>query len=180
MRTIKRIVVAFLIAVAALGFYFFASESPFSKYTGIYECSGVLTKAPNTSGPFKLFIKITQERWWAFWHPVDGVLRWESTDGIPTIADSDFSAVRLFKTGPNSLYPAPLFPGLFWGNAKREDLFAIKRVDTFLRLYRWPKVGETVDLTKSDQGQFFTISNSLILNISDEENFRGRCTPKNN
>ena len=179
MQTIKRIVVAFLIVVAALVLYFFASESPFSKYSAIYECSGVLTKAPNISGPYSLFIKITQERWWVFWHPVDGVLRWESADGIPTIPD-DAGAVRGFWTGPNSLYPAPLFPGLFWGNAKREDLFAIKRVDTFLDLYRWPKLGEILDLTKSGQGQFSTVSNSLTLNISDHQHFRGTCTLKNN
>lgn len=29
-------------------------------------------------------------------------------------------------------------------------------------------------------GQFSTISNSLWLNISDEEVFSGTCTPKNN
>jgi len=109
------------------------------------------------------------------------VLRWESTDGtVPTILDSDFSAERLFKTGPDSFYSAPLFPGLFWGNAKREDLFAIKRVDTFLDLYRWPKLGEILDLTKSGQGQFSTVSNSLTLNISDHQHFRGTCTLKNN
>jgi len=182
MRTIKRIVVAFLSVVVALVLYFFASWDPsFSMYSAIYECSGVLTKAPNTSGPFKLFIKIAQERWWVFLHPLHGVLRWESTDGTaPTILDSDFNAERLFKTGPDSFYSAPLFPGLFWGNAKREDLFAIKRVDTFLDLYRWPKLGEILDLTKSGQGQFSTVSNSLTLNISDHQHFRGTCTLKNN
>ena len=144
-----------VVVVAAPVLYLFASLSPIlSMYSATYECSGVLTKAPNRSGPYKLFIKIAQERWWVFLHPTHGVLRWESTGGaVPTIPDSDFSAVRFFQTGPNSVAVAPLFPGLFWGNATREDLFAIKRVDTFLDLYRWPKLGEAVDLTKSGQGQ---------------------------
>ena len=86
MRTIKRIVVAFLSVVAALVLYFFASWDPsFSMYSAIYECSEVLTKAPNTSGPFKLFIKIAQERWWVFLHPTAwcaalGKHRWDRSD----------------------------------------------------------------------------------------------------
>ena len=170
-----------VVVVAAPVLYLFASWSPLSLYSTTYECSGVLTKASNKSGPYKLFIKVAQERWWVFLHPTHGVLRWESTGGaVPTIPDSDFSAVRFFQTGPNSPAVAPLFPGLFWGNATREDLFAIKRVDTFLDLYRWPKLGEAVDLTKSGQGQFSTIGNSLILNISDVDTFRGTCTLKDN
>jgi hypothetical protein len=149
-------------------------------YSTTYECSGVMTKAPNKSAPMTLFIKITQNGPWALWDPVNGLLRWESTTGShPTIPDDPYPN-RLFQTGPNSFALAPLFPGLFTDNAREDLLFGIKRVDTLLYLYRWPKAGEIVDLTKPGQGQFATISNSLILNISDEESFRATCTPRNN
>ena len=62
----------------------------------------------------------------------------------------------------------------------RTDLFAIKRISSHLNLYRWPKAGEIGDFTGSGQGQFSTSSNSLFLNISDDEQFRGGCKPKNN
>jgi hypothetical protein len=63
----------------------------------------------------------------------------------------------------------------------REDIFMIKRnLQNYLDLYRYPSGGEIVDLRKPAQGQFSLISNSLVLNISDQESFRGLCTPKNN
>jgi hypothetical protein len=176
MRIIKRGVLALLIVVAA---FFFVVN--YSEYTTIYECSGVITKAPDKSDPITLFVKIAQDRSWVFWGNLNGVLRLEFTTGsIPTISDviDPINADRLFKTGPNSLSPGRPFPGLFWAN-EREDLFVIKRVDTFLNLYSWPKKGEVVDLTKSGQGQFSTVSNSLTLNIG-EATFRGTCTSKNN
>jgi hypothetical protein len=61
----------------------------------------------------------------------------------------------------------------------RTDLFAMTRNGSYLILYPWPKDGETVE-TASQRGQFSTISNSLVLNISDDEQFQGSCEPKNN
>jgi hypothetical protein len=34
----------------------------------------------------------------------------------------------------------------------RKDIFAIKRVGSYLNLYSWPQGGETMDLTKPGQG----------------------------
>src|SRR5215469_10691512 len=83
---------------------------------------------------------------------LDGLLRLEIQSGrIPTVPDDPLAA-RLFKTGPNSVRPAPFFPGLRFGPRdspnEREDLFGITRVESYLVLYRWPKAGETVDLTE--------------------------------
>jgi hypothetical protein len=150
------LVVAFLI-VAALLFV----VANYSSDTAIYECSGVVTTAE--SAPITLFARITQYRWWAFWAPLDGLLRLElqsTTGNIPTIPDDPLAA-RWFKTGPNSSKPAP-FPGLIFGPSsspnERENLFGIERVESYLVLYRWPNAGETVDLTEAGQGQFSTIS----------------------
>jgi hypothetical protein len=174
MRTILRGVVGILIVVAAL----FLIVN-YSEYSTTYECSGTMTKAQNTSGPTTIFVKLTQYRW-AIWNPFNGLLRWENAAGsIPAIPNDDPYADRGFKIDCDGYKPAPLFPGLFWANG-REDLFGIKRVDTFLMLYRWPKAGETVDLTKSGQGEFSTISNFLTFNLSNEATFIGTCTSKNN
>ena len=93
-------------------------------------------------------------------------------------------AVRWFKTGPNSWGSAPFFPGLRFGPRtspnEREDLFGFERVEYYLVLYRWPKAGETVDLTEAGQGQFSIVSNSLKFKLSDEAIFDGSCKPKNN
>jgi len=176
MRKVFRFLVGgFLIAAALLVAYHYSSD------TAIYECYGMLTKAKasNTSVPVTLFIKITQNRFWVFWNPLDGVLRMEDATGsIPTVPGDDPMAPRWVQTGPGKR-TALFFPGLVTANA-REDLFAVKRVDTFLYLYRWPKAGETVDLTKSTQGGFSTIGNFLTLNMSDEAIFKGICKPKNN
>ena len=61
-----------------------------------------------------------------------------------------------------------------------EDLFGIERVESYLVLYRWPKAGETADLTEAGQGQFSTISNALKFKLSNEVTFNGNCKPKNN
>ena len=142
-----------------------------------------MTKTPDKSGPITLFIKITQNRWWRLGEPLDGWLRLEiqSTTGprIPTTPDEP-SEVSLFNTSPDSIMVAR-FPGLVFGPkpyAVREDLFAIRRVDTFLNLYRWPKAGESTDLTGPSHGQFSTISNSLRFKLSDEVAFNGACMPK--
>jgi hypothetical protein len=140
----RRTVVAFLIVVAALALYFFASEPPFSTYSTTYECSGVMT---NTSDPVTLFIKIRQEGWW--------VLRPHHWEGL---------ALEI----PSTTAPT------------RTDIFKMKGDNWFLNFYRYPVGGETADLTKLRVGQFSTISNFLTLKISDDEIFRGRCTPKNN
>jgi hypothetical protein len=177
-KVLPFLVVAFLIVAALIGSLIYSSD------TAIYECTGVMTNPNNSSGTITLFAEITQYRWWAFWNPLDGLLRLEIQSGrIPTVAD-DPLAVRWFKTGPNSARPAPPFPGLRFGPGdspkEREDLFGIERVESYLVLYRWPKAGETVDLTEAGQGQFSTISNSLKFELSNGATFNGNCKPKNN
>ena len=174
-KVLPFLVVGFLIVAALIGSLIYTSD------TAIYECSGVMTKDSDKS-PITLFAQITQYRWWAFWNPLDGLLRLEIQSAhIPTVLD-DPLAVRWFKTGPNSLVPAPFFPGLRFGPRtspnEREDLFDIGRVESYLVLYRWPKAGETVDLTEAGQGQFSTISNSLKFELSSGATFNGSCKPK--
>jgi hypothetical protein len=174
-RLLPLLVVGFLIIAALIG------SLNYSLDTAIYECSGVMTAPNNSSGPITLFAEITHYRWWAFWNPLDGLLRLEIQSGhIPTVSD-DPLAVRWFKTGPDSV-KAPRFPGLVFGPQsspkEREDLFGIRRVESYLILYRWPNAGETVDLTEAGQGQFSTISNSLKFKLSDEATFNGNCKPK--
>jgi hypothetical protein len=146
----KRIVVACLIVIAALVLFFLAQFPPLSYMANMtsYECSGAMTKAPNTSSPVTLFIKIRLEGWW--------VVR-------PHVWDA--MALEI----PGTTAPT------------RTDLFMIKPDGWFMNLYRWPEgQGQVIDWTKMKaQGQFSTISNFLTLNISDEETFRGTCTPKN-
>ena len=175
-KVLPFLVVGFLIVAALVGSLNYNSD------TAIYECSGVMT-VPNNSGPITLFAEITHYRWWAFWNPLDGLLRLEIQSArIPTTPDDPLAA-RWFKTGPNSVRPAPFFPGLRFGPPsspnEREDLFGITRVESYLVLYRWPKAGETVDLTEVGQGQFSTISNSLKFKLSNEAIFTGNCRPKN-
>jgi len=175
MRKFLGVLVGSFLIVAAL-----VVAVAYSSETAIYECSGFLTKS-NTSSPFTLFIRVTQDRWWVFWDPVDGRLRWEYADGtIPIVPGDDVNAPRFFQTRSGSRATAPPFGGLLHSPNGREDFFVIKRADTFLNLYRWPKAGETVDLTKSNQGGFSTISNSLTFYITDEASFKGSCKPKNN
>ena len=172
-KVLPFLVVGFLIVIALIGSLIYSSD------TAIYECSGVMTVPNNSSGPATLFAEITQYRWWAFWNPLDGLLRLEIQSGrIPTVPDDPLAA-RWFKTGPNSVKPAP-FPGLRFGSPpnEREDLFGIDRVESYLVLYRWPKAGETVDLTEAGQGQFSTISNSLKFELSSGATFNGNCKPK--
>jgi hypothetical protein len=180
---LRNVIVALLVVFAAWFFYefvFFDFVPYYGRYTVTYECSGVMTKAPSTSGPITLFVKITQNRWWSWPKMIDGDLRLESTTGSIRMIPGDAHAVGFFSDGTRGYQPA-LFPGLFKPDgSEREDLFAIKRVDTFLNLYRWPKAGKAVDLTKTGEGQFSTVSNFLTLNISDEESFRATCSPKNN
>ena len=169
-KVLPFLVVGFLIVVALIGSLIYTSD------TAIYECSGVMTKDSDKS-PTTLFAQITQYRWWSFWNPLDGLLRLEIQSArIPTVPD-DPLAVRWFKTGPNSLVPAPSFPGLRFGPRtspnEREDLFGFERVEYYLVLYRWPKAGETVDLTEAGQGQFSIVSNSLKFELSDEAIFDG-------
>ena len=176
-KVLPFLVVGFLIVTALIGSLIYSSD------TAIYECSGVMKteneKTGTESHPITLFAEITQYRWWAFWNPLDGLLRLEIQSAhIPTVLD-DPLAVRWFKTGPNSVKPAP-FPGLRFGSPpnEREDLFGIDRVESYLVLYRWPKAGETADLTEAGQGQFSTISNSLKFKLSNEAIFNGNCKPK--
>ena len=176
-KVLPFLIVGFLILAALIGSLNYSSD------TAIYECSGVMTNlpgVPNSVNPITLFAEITKYRWWAFWNPLDGLLRLEIQSArIPTVPD-DPLAVRWFKTGPNSQRPAP-FPGLRFGSPnEREDLFGIERVDSYLVLYRWPNAGETVDLTEAGQGQFSTISNALKFKLSNEVTFNGNCKPKNN
>ena len=176
-KVLPFLVVGFLIVAALIGSLIYSSD------TSIYECSGVMTKDSDKS-PITLFAQITQYRWWAFWNPLDGLLRLEIQSAhIPTVLD-DPLAVRWFKTGPNSLVPAPFFPGLRFGPRtspnEREDLFGFERVEYYLVLYRWPKAGETADLTEAGQGQFSTISNSLKFELGSGATFNGSCKPKNN
>jgi hypothetical protein len=181
-KVLPFLVVGFLIIVALLG------SLNYSLDTAIYECSGVMRteneKTGNESHPTTLFIEITHYRWWAFWDPpLDGLLRLETpftAQPIPTIPD-DPSAARWFGTGNNSVRLAPPFPGLLFGPkpyAIRENLFGIIRLASHLYLYRWPKAGETVNLTEAGQGQFSTISNALGLKLSDEVTFGGSCKSK--
>ncbi len=105
-----------------------------------------------------------------------------TAEPVPTIPD-DPSAARWFGNGPDRLTPAQPFPGLVFGPkpyAIRENLFGIIRVASYLNLYRWPKAGETVDLTKAGQGRFSSISNALQLKLSDEVTFGGNRKLKNN
>ena len=174
-KVLPFLVVGFLIVAALIGSLIYTLD------TARYECSRVMTKDSDKS-PITLFAQITQYRWWAFWHPLDGLLRLEIQSAhIPTVLD-DPLAVRWFKTGPNALVPAPFFPGLRFGPRtspnEREDLFGIGRVESYLVLYRWPKAGETVDLTEAGQGKFSTISNSLKFKLSNEATFNGNCKPK--
>ena len=179
LQVLPFLVVGFLIVAALIGSLNYSSD------TAIYECSGVMTNSPgvpNSVNPIQLFAEITQYRWWANWFgPLDGLLRLEIQSArIPTVPD-DPLAVRWFKTGPNSVKAAQ-FPGLLFGPQsspnKREDLFGFKRVESYLVLYRWPKAGETVDLTEAGQGKFSTISDSLKFKLSDEAIFNGSCKPK--
>jgi hypothetical protein len=63
----------------------------------------------------------------------------------------------------------------------RTDVFLIKRNGLYLNLYPYPENGSRMaDLYKVSRGQFSTVSNSLLLNISDQESFRGTCAPKEN
>ena len=63
----------------------------------------------------------------------------------------------------------------------RERTFSVSNVlSLILVLYRWPKAGETADLTEVGQGQFSTISNSLKFKLSNEAIFNGNCKPENN
>jgi hypothetical protein len=177
-KVLPFLVVGFLIVVALIGSLNYSTD------TAIYECSGVMTAPNNSSGPTTLFAQITQYRWWSFWNPLDALLRLEIQSArIPTVID-DPVAVRWFKTGPNSLVPAPSFPGPRFGLRtspnEGEDLFGIERVESYLVLYRWPKAGETADLTEAGQGQFSIVSNSLKFKLSDEATFNGSCKPKNN
>ena len=179
-KVLPFLIVGLLILAALIGSLNYSSD------TAIYECSGVMTDlpgVPNSVNPITLFAEITKYRWWAFWNPLDGLLRLEIQSArIPTVPD-DPLAVRWFKTGPNSLVPAPSFPGLRFGPRtspnEREDLFGFERVEYYLVLYRWPKAGETVDLTEAGQGQFSIVSNSLKFELSDEAIFDGSCKPKN-
>jgi len=102
-KVLPFLVVGFLIVTALIGSIIYSSD------TAISECSGVMT-APNNSGPITLFAEITRYRWWAFWNPLDGLLRLEIQSAhIPTVLD-DPLAVRWLKTGPNSLVPARSSP----------------------------------------------------------------------
>ena len=178
-KVLPFLVVGFLIVTTLIGSLIYSSD------TAIYECSGLMTnlpEVPKSVNPITLFAEITQYRWWTFWNPLDGLLRLEIQSGrIPTVPDDPLAA-RWFKTGPNSLVPAPFFPGLRFGPRtspnEREDLFGIERVESYLVLYRWPKAGETVDLTEAGQGQFSTISNSLKFELSSGATFNGNCKPK--
>jgi hypothetical protein len=107
-----------------------------------------VTDKPAPANPITLFIRITQARWWRFFRPVDGVLRLE----IP----------------PGTTLPP------------RAEVFAIKVIGSYLNLHRWPKAEEIPDLTKSPEGQFYAISNPplLMLRLTDDEQFQGRCTKK--
>jgi hypothetical protein len=177
-KVLPFLVVGILIVAALIGSLIYSTD------TAIYECSGVMTAPNNSSGPITLFAEITKYRWWAFWNPLDGLLRLEIQTGrIPTVPD-DPRGDRWFKTGPNSVKAAKPFPGLGFGPRdspnEREDLFGIERVESYLVLYRWPKAGETVDLTAAGQGQFSTINNSLKFKLSDEATFNGNCKQKNN
>jgi hypothetical protein len=177
MRKFLRVLVAiFLLPAILLAAVYYSSS------TSIYECVGTVTKASNTSAPGTLFAKITLYRPWAYWmNPIDGVLRLEHSNGtFPTIPGDDPGANRLIRTG-SGLYTAPYFPGLVMSSGKaREDLFIARSADTFLNLFRWPKAGETLDLTKSTQGRFSKVSNSLSIDLGDEKIFNGTCKPKDN
>jgi len=128
MRKVLRFLVgSFLIVAALLVAYHYSSD------TAIYECSGMVTKDSNpVSGPIKLFIKLKQNRWWSFWNPVNGILRWEYADGrIPIVPGDDRDAPRWLKTGPDSVEPAPPFVGLLYSADGREDFFVINALTLF-------------------------------------------------
>ena len=131
-KVLPFLVVGFLIVATLIGSLIYSSD------TSIYECSGVMTKDSDKS-PITLFAQITKYGWWAFWNPLDGLLRLEiQTAHIPTTPDDPLAA-RWFKTGPNSQRPAP-FPGLRFGPPsspnEREDLFGITRVESYLVFVR--------------------------------------------
>jgi len=83
----RKVVVAFLIVVAA-----FVVLANYSEYTAIYQCSGVMTKAPIT-----LSIKIAQARWWVFWESFDGVLSLELPSTTVPIRHDIFAIKRKFR-----------------------------------------------------------------------------------
>jgi hypothetical protein len=104
-----------------------------------------------TKTPITLFMKTRETAWWVFWDAVP--LHGVMALEIPS------------TTGPF-----------------RTESFMFNRDGLYLNVYRWIKNGELVDDWKKlgQRGQFSLISNALILNISDQESFRGTCTPKNN
>jgi len=148
----------------------------------------MMTKSRDRSGPITLFVKITQNSWWALMNPLDGYLRLEfpSASGPqpPTTPDTmpvDLTADRFFGLPGGSISPGQPFPGLVYGAkpyAIREDLFVIRRADDYLFLYHWPKARKTVDLGGPSQGRFSTASNSLWFELSDRVTFNGNCKPK--
>jgi len=120
-------------------------------YDATYECSGVMAKASNKSDPITLFIKTRGGMVCALEPPLPP-LTWTAGE-IP-------STTGTFRT----------------------DYFYFKREPLYLNVYRWPNNMERTDdwMKVGQRGQCSLISNSLILNISDEETFRGACAPKNN
>ena len=73
-KVLPFLIVGFLILAALIGSLNYSSD------TAIYECSGVMTDlpgVPNSVNPITLFAEITKYRWWAFWNPLDGLLRLE-------------------------------------------------------------------------------------------------------
>src|SRR5262249_22693995 len=72
---------------------------------------------------------------------------------------------------------------LFESPFVKVEIFKVEHAgDYYLKLTRWPKGGpnSSEEDWKLVHCEFSTISNSLMLNISDEEVFRGICKPKNN
>ena len=83
LRVLPFLVVGFLIVTALIGSLHYSSD------TAIYECSGVMTALNNSSAPITLFAQITQYGWWAFWNPLDGLLRLEIQSAhIPTVPEA--------------------------------------------------------------------------------------------
>jgi len=148
-----------------------------------------MTKSPDKSGPITLFVKLTQNSWWALMNPLDGYLRLEFPSATgprsPTTPDTIdlVKADRFFGLPGGSVSPGRPFPGLMFGRppSAREDLFVIRRADDYLYLYHWPNAGKIVDLEGASQGRFSTVSNSLSFELSDRvTSFNGTCKPKNN
>ena len=75
MRKILRFFFGAFLIVVAFFFYNFVVAPYYGVDTAIYECSGVMGKSPDKSGPIRLFVKITQNRWWMLGEPLDGRLR---------------------------------------------------------------------------------------------------------